>query len=292
MVAKPKRMEAVPDAPLASVDYSKYSFLIKTVQGATIKSLTETLKDIVHDVTLHLKPNVGVTCSCLEGTKTCIVYLILFADRLENFKCPAEERVSLSMDHLSQVTSMCGSSDQMTLYQLKNERNYIHVLIETQDASIKARFRLRLKAMDVFEVDLDSTEYLSIITMSSSFFSTLCRRCSKLADQLIIESLSDRLKISVEGMYADGAIEIDQTKDCAFRSKSDKPYRSKFALRFLLLFTKAASLSNTVELFLAQDHPLMLKYLISDIGELHLCQAAVVDEDEDPDEYVMRIDDD
>ena len=207
--SKPKRLEE-PVGPSGSVNFEDYSFWVKTIQGSTIKCLTDVLKDIVHDVTLKFKPGTGITCSCLEGSKVCIVYMILFHDRMETFWCPHEERVSLSMDQLSSITNLCGHSDQMTLYQLKNEPNYITVVIETQDASMKTCFRLRLKAMDYYEIDMECTEYLSIITMPSAFFSTLCRRCSKLDDKLVIESLSDSLKIGVEGAWADGCIEIDQ----------------------------------------------------------------------------------
>ena len=82
-----------------------------------------------------------------------------------------------------------------------------------------------------------------------------------------------------------------QAKDCSFLSKSDRHYKARFALRFLLLFAKATSLSNTLELYLAADYPLMTKYAISDIGELHLYQTAIVEEDDDA-ELTIPMDDD
>lgn len=280
MPSRPKKLEEVAESSQSALDYSEYNFYVKTIQGSTIKALCEVLKDIVHDVTLKFKPNEGITCNCLEGSKVCIVYMFLYASRMEIFRCDKEECVSLSMDQLSLVTSMCGHSDQMALYQHKAEPNYINVLIEAQDNSMRSRFKLRLKAMDVYNIDLDCTEYLSIVTMPSAFFSTLCRRCSKLHDELIIESLNDCLKIGVEGPWAEGFVEIDQTNDCKFKMVSDEYYRAKFALRYLLLFTKATSLSNTVEMYIAADYPLCLKYMVSDLGELQLCQSAVVDDDE------------
>lgn len=287
MVVKAKKLEA-PPAPPPCTDFSAYTFYLQTIQGATIKGLCDVLKDIVHDVTLHIKPNVGVTCSCMEASKVCIIYMILFADRLETFYCPKEERVSLSLDMLSHITGMCGSTDQMSLYQEKTEPNCITVLIETQDATMKTRFRLRLKAMDVFECQLEPTEYLSVITMTSLFFSTLCRRCSKLHDQVLIESLEDRLKIGVEGLQTDGTVEIEQAKELEFKSQSSQRFQARFALKYLLLFTKATSLSSTVEMYLAQDYPLMLKYMISDIGELQLCQMPVFEEDEQEVDDMMQ----
>ena len=282
MPTRPKKVEDVPSTSDVGkdLDFSDYNFYVKTIQGSTIKSLCEVLKDIVHDVTLKFKPGEGITCNCLEGSKVCIVYMFLYASRMQIFKCAREECVSLSMDQLSLVTSMCGHNDQMSLYQPKSEPNFICVLIEAQDNSMRSRFKVRLKAMDVYDIDLDGTEYLAIVTMPSPFFSTLCRRFSKLHDELIIESRNECLRIGVEGPWAEGFMEIDQTNDCKFKVVSDDHYRAKFALRYLLLFTKATSLSNTVEMYIAADHPLCLKYMVSDLGELQLCQSPIVEDDD------------
>jgi len=286
MPAKPKRFEPPPQtiSSAAKQDYSQYTFFVKTIQGSAIKLLADTLKDLVHDVTLRVNRD-GISCNCMEGSKTCVINMILHADRFDTYYCPVETRVSLSMDQFSTLTGMCGHSDQLSLYQEKTEPNFMVVLIEThtQDSIMDKRWYLRLKALDLYDVDMDCTEYLSIITMSSTFFHSICRSCVKLSDTLIIESLSDRLKMGVNGMWAEGSIEITQAKDCSFIAKSDKEYKASFALRFLLLFTKATGLSNTVELYLAEDYPLTLKYMIADLGELQLSQTAIITDDDNSD---------
>ena len=278
--SKSKKFE-LPAEQAAQPDFRDLVFFVKTIQGAAIKLLCDVLKDIVHDVTLRVDER-GISCKCMEGSKTCMVNMVLHADRFDIYHCPAETRISLSMEQLSTLTAMCGHNDQLSIYQERAETNVIVILIEsqTQESVMKKQWNLRLKAMDIWEVDMDCTEYLSIITMSSAFFHSVCRSCSKLSDTLIIESLSDCLKIGVNGMWAEGAIEISQAKDCSFIAKSDKEYRAAFALRYLMLFTKATGLSNTVELYLAEDYPLILKYMIADIGELQLAQTALVSEDE------------
>lgn len=258
-------------------------FFFKTIQGAAFKLLCDTLKDIVHDVTLRIDSK-GIHCNCMESSKTCMVNMILHADRFDVFHCMSETRVSLSMEQLSTLTAMCGHMDQLSLYQERSETDVMVVLIETktQDSTMRKKWKLRLKALDIYEVDMDCTEYLSIITMSSAFFHSICRSCSKLSDVLIIESLSDRLRIGVDGMFAAGNIEITQAKDCSFIAKTDKEYKASFALRFLLLFTKATGLSQNVELFLAEDYPLVLRYQIADLGELQLSQTAIFTDDDVP----------
>lgn len=286
MPQKAKKFEPLPE-PSAQHDFSKYTFFVKTIQGAAIRLLTDVLKDIVHEVTLRVHTK-GISCNCMEGSKTCVVNMILHADRFDEFHCqPKETPVSLGMEELNSLTSMCGHNDQLSLFQQKDEPDVMVILIETQtqDARMEKRWKLKLKALDTYEFDMAPTEYLSIITMSSQFFHSICRSCSKLSDTLIIESLQDRLRIGVSGTYTEGAIEIMQTKDFQFIAKSDKEYKAAFALRFLLLFTKASSLSHNVEMYLAEDYPMSLRFMIADLGELHLSQSAILnDDDGDKDE--------
>ena len=282
MPQKAKKFEPLPE-PSAKQDFSEYTFYVKTIQGAAIRLLTDVLKDIVHEVTLKVHEK-GISCNCMEGTKTCVVNMVLHADKFDVYHCQQREvPVSLGMEELNSLTSMCGHNDQLSLFQYKKEPDVVIILIETQtqDSRMEKRWKLKLKALDTYEFDMEPTEYLSIITMSSQFFHSICRSCSKLSDTLIIESLRDRLRIGVNGMWAEGAIEITQTKEFQFIAQSNKEYKAAFALRFLLLFTKASSLSRSVEMYLAEDYPMSLRFMIADLGELHLSQTAVINDEDD-----------
>lgn len=287
MPQKPKKFEALPDIKTDN-DFSCYTFYVKTIQGAAMKSLTDVLKDIVHEGTFRINKE-GITCHCIEGSKTCFVNLILHADRFDEFYCQDREvHVSLGMEDLGNLMSFCSRHDELTLFQLKSEPDKLVILIETQiqDARMEKRWRLSLKALDMYDVSMDETEYLSIITLDSDFFHSMCRGCNKLSDTLIIESLRDRLRIGVDGKNgpSDGYIEISQTKNCHFKATSEKEYKASFALRFLLLFTKAGTMAKHVEMYLAEDYPMSLRFMIADLGELHLSQSAIINLDDDDQE--------
>lgn len=284
MPQKAKKFEPLPEASSRD-DFSAYTFFVKTIQGAAIKSLTDVLKDIVHEGTFRIN-STGVRCHCINGSKTCFVNLMLHADRFDVFHCQEREvHVSLGMEELSNLVSFCGSNDQLSLFQERAHPDKMVILIETQtqDSKMEKRWRLCLKALDIYDVSMDATEYLSIITLDSSWFHSTCRGCSKLSDTLIIESLRDRLRIGVSGQRTEGFIEITQTKNCHFRTTSEKEYRASFALRFLLLFTKAGTLSKNVEMYLAEDYPMSLRFMIADLGELHLSQSAIMNLEDDDD---------
>ena len=46
-----------------------------------------------------------------------------------------------------------------------------------------------------------------------------------------------------------------------------------FALKYLVLFTKCTNLCNSINLFLKNDYPLIIKYDIASLGHIKLCLA-------------------
>ncbi|RYF05887.1 MAG: hypothetical protein EOO40_09850, partial [Deltaproteobacteria bacterium] len=129
MVGKASKFEAASSTPCH--DFSTCTFFLKTIQGAAFKLLCDVLKDIVHDVTLRVDGN-GITCNCIEGSKTCYVNMVLHADRFDVFHCPLQTDISLSMEQLSTLTGMCGHNDQLSIYQERANTDVVVVLIESQ----------------------------------------------------------------------------------------------------------------------------------------------------------------
>ena len=48
----------------------------------------------------------------------------------------------------------------------------------------------------------------------------------------------------------------------------------KFSLKYINLFTKSTNLSNTLDIYLKNDFPLMLKYNVANLGEIIFILAA------------------
>jgi proliferating cell nuclear antigen len=46
-----------------------------------------------------------------------------------------------------------------------------------------------------------------------------------------------------------------------------------FNLKYLTLFCKCSSLAKTVELYLKNDYPLIIRYSVASMGDIKLCLA-------------------
>ena len=54
---------------------------------------------------------------------------------------------------------------------------------------------------------------------------------------------------------------------------SNKIIQGVYALKYLVLFSKCTNLCNSVEVYLKNDFPLIIKYEIASLGEIKLCLA-------------------
>ena len=54
---------------------------------------------------------------------------------------------------------------------------------------------------------------------------------------------------------------------------TDEIVQGFFHLRYLVMFTKCTNLCTTVEMYLKNDYPLIVKYSVASLGDLKLCLA-------------------
>ena len=52
-----------------------------------------------------------------------------------------------------------------------------------------------------------------------------------------------------------------------------------FQLKHLVLFTKCTSLCPSIEMYLKNDYPLIIKYAVANLGEIKLVQAPIKNKD-------------
>ena len=53
----------------------------------------------------------------------------------------------------------------------------------------------------------------------------------------------------------------------------------RFSLKYLIRFCKASSLCNTLEMYMKQSYPLIMRYNVAGLGELKFVLAPEVDPD-------------
>jgi proliferating cell nuclear antigen len=119
--------------------------------------------------------------------------------------------------------------------------------------------------------------------MSSSEFVRLCKDMTQLTDAVHINVSKEGAVFSVHGKAGAGKLKLKRNnaerQEDQIDIKCEENINSGYGLQYLNSFAKASSLSNSVSLYLSTQFPLMIEYVIENMGYLKFYLAPKMDED-------------
>jgi proliferating cell nuclear antigen len=258
---------------------SAYKLEIRTVQSSTIKTLVEALKELLTDTVLEVDPG-GIKIVATDMAHVVLVNLKLYADRFEYFHCPQELRIGINMLNLHKLIKTIGNSDTLTLYVEEDDDNHLGIKIESNEKNTKSIYKLDLLALPPQSIRVGPTEFDSVIVISATDFQKLCRDMHNIAETVEIRAVKNEVVFRCKGDFCS-----QETVLCNQGGADDGAVdhgcditQGIFSLKYLLMFTRCTNLSNTVELFLKNDMPCILRYAVSTLGDIKLvCAPQLVD---------------
>lgn len=251
--------------------------LIKSTHANRIRAVFEVLKEIVHDVNIRVD-HTGLKIVTMDGYGCALVYLKLWASGFEEFRCRGAFTLGVNMTSVFKLVKISDNQDIITLYLDAPDSNELGIKIQNAEKNSTTDFKLTLMDVDEKVLVMPDVEFDNVITMPSAYFQRLCRDMSYLSDTMYIRSEGSRLVLGCKGDFARQETVIGEADaGMAISALSDKTIEGRFSLKYLSLFCKASSLAATIELFLKEDFPLILKYNVASMGELRFCVAHKAD---------------
>ena len=141
---------------------------------------------------------------------------------------------------------------------------------------------MSLITIDSEHLGIPETQYSSIVSMSSSEFTRICKELFSLSETVSIETRKDYVQFGVKSESVGGTIKIEQNDskdDDELKIEVEENVNLDFALRYLNMFTKASSLTNKVSLYLSTEFPLMVEYKLASLGVLKFYLAPRISEE-------------
>lgn len=248
-------------------------FNVKTIQSNAIRTLFEVLKDVLTDVTLIFDPS-GIKIMAMDANHIALIHMKLDADKFEVFECSKKCSLGISMPSLYKLIKTINNSDTVTFFYDDDTAHELGLRIENADKNAFTEFNLKLLDIDEREITIPDVEINCVVTIPSTDFQRMCRDMSNISDILHICSNSDELIFTCEGDFAKQKTVIGEaTHGLFFSKKNNESISGKFSLKYINLFTKSTNLSNTIELYLKNNYPLILKYNVANLGEIRFCLA-------------------
>lgn len=179
-------------------------------------------------------------------------------------------------------------------------------VFENPKADKISDFQMKLMDIDTEHLGIPDTEYEATVKMSSNEFQRICRDLSSIGDTVTIAVTKDSVKFTTSGDIGEANITCRRTSDGDGKEEKVKtededggkgkssegqnvdidlqePVTLTFALRYLNSFCKATSLCENVRLQLSKELPVVVQYLIEDMGYVRFYLAPKIEE-EDADE--------
>ena len=246
-----------------------------TVQSSSIRTLCDVLKETLNDVNFCFS-NEGMKVMAMDGSHVALISLKLYASRFEYYYCANKIYVGLNMTSFFKLIKTVTNTDTVCFYIDSENTHEFCIRIENADKNSKTVFKLKMLDIDEEELKIPDIELDSVITMPSNDFQRLCRDMNNISEAIEITVCDDCLKLKCEGEFACQETLIGETTHGLAFSKKRDVVGGRFSLKYINLFTKSTNLSNTLDIYLKSDFPLMLKYNVANLGDIMFVLASKV----------------
>lgn len=257
-----------------------YLLEIKTVQSSTFKLLIDALKEILIETNLEIDQT-GLRIIALDASHIVLCHLKLEASQFEIFKCAKKLFVGINMLKLHMLIKTVGSNDVLTIFIEESDPNKLGIQIENPEKNVKTIYRLNILDINVLNITIPPADFQVTMTMASVNFQKIIRDMHNLADYIEIRNVENQLCFSCKGDFCtqETILGTDNTSGLSItRSNEDETgdqeiIQGVFSLKYMSMFTKFTNLCNTVEIFLKNNFPLILRYRVASLGVINLVLA-------------------
>jgi proliferating cell nuclear antigen PCNA len=237
---------------------------MKTIKSSAIRTLSEALKEILLETTIHFDPS-GIRILTMDKSKTVFVHLKLEASKFDYYYCPNQRSIGINLTSLHKLFKTINNNDNITLFITKDDEERLGVRIDNKEKKIVSTSRIKLIDLDNEFYDIPSTKFQNIFTLQCVDFQKHCRDISGIADEVDIYANKNVFTMVAMGDNTDQEIKI-----CDSESDDDvEPvFIGRYMCKFLLLFCKSSGMCPTVEIFFKENFPMIVIYSVADLGTI------------------------
>lgn len=221
------------------------------------KKSMEIIADLVLEGTIVFKPDY-MELVALNSNNVVMVIFRLLSTNFEQYTIKEDTKISLSLEHLSNILKSCDDKSQLKL--IVGEENKLKIISEGKN---KKEFDIAL--IDFSDENIQKVPQLNfplkIITSSQNLTSAI-NDLSFLEEGIAFKTENNIFSIEGKNNSMAGKVEIKE--DIDIKTEETKPYLCRYSIDYLKKFIKADKIVNTVELSFSEDYPLKIEYKIID----------------------------
>ena len=258
-------------------------FEIKTIQSGAFRSLIDSIKDILIEANLRFTKN-GITLNAAKKpTHEMSIIMNLMKDKFQIYELKEEKTLGVDMVNLHKLIKTMNNDDSLTLYYDKTDPNNLGIRMENEKKNCITDYKLKLLDLNPdkeFKLPSDSnkTYFQTILSVPSQIFHKIIKDMANISDSIEITSMSEILTFTGKGDFASQSSTLKQKENkkddesikISKKAENNEIIQGLYELKNLTTFTKCVGLCSSIELYLKNDYPLFIKYLVADLGYVYL----------------------
>lgn len=294
------------------------NFQIIFPEAGTLKKILETLSGLIKDTQFNISEQ-GLTVEAIDDTRITLVTLLLPHTFFDHYRCERACSIGVRVASFIKVIRFCSNDDKVTLSQRSTNSDQLDVLVESRKYNQTMSFVLKLFSCDADQIEIPQTSFESTVILDSARFAGMIRDLSGIGDTCRVTTNMQDKSVSFEVSSDDTSVQLvlsstglvkgepESEEDDEDGDGESKPHvkkdresdsygeteihvkqevDKKYPIRYLTLFSKAASLSQKVKLELSNSAPMAVSFKIGEenSGKMGFLLAYKMDEGDDDDE--------
>lgn len=251
----------------------------------------------------------GMYITALNSNSNILVRLHLEADKFGYYKCnpnPEDQKnyimLGVNMSNLFKLIKFLNNDDELFMIYNKNSMNQLNLRYRNSQKNRTSDYYLNLLDLKEEHIVIGKQKFDFVIAMPSNDFHSLIKNMSIIAEHVDIKFVSTdsnnySLIFSCEGEFASqisafntvSSVNIENQDDpekqnvinvfkCETDNEENNIVQGVYELKALSLFSRCSQMCPTIELYIRNDAPLVIKYRVADMGSVHLILSPINNE--------------
>ncbi|KAG5513541.1 hypothetical protein PMAC_000973 [Pneumocystis sp. 'macacae'] len=243
-------------------------------QASVLKKILDAVKELISDVNIECNES-GIALQAMDNSHVALVVMLLRMDGFEPYRCDRNISLGVNLNSFSKVLKCAQNEDIITL-KAEDTPDTLNMVFESPTNDRISEYDIKLMDIDQEHLGIPDTEYSVVVKMLSIEFQRICRDLLALSESVHIEANKEGIKFSCSGDIGNGSITLIQNQDTNI--ELNEPVSLTFSLKYLVNFTKATPLAESVILSMSNELPLMVEYKM-DTGHLRFYLAPKISEE-------------
>lgn len=259
---------------------------LKTIQASAFRILVEALKEFLTDVNIEFTKHEvidgehtgGLNIIALNNSSSILVHLKLEANNFDHYLCSKDKiNIGVNMAYLFKLIKTINNNDILSLFLDDMDINKLGIKIENAEKNYISTYKLNLMDLDKNIYNIPPTEFTTVITMATQEFHKICKDLSIISDTVEIKSYNKKLIFTAKGDIACNEVICGETSNglTIITKEEDEIIQGVYDLKNLILFTKCTNLCTSVDIYMKNDYPIVIKYCVASLGNIHLCLSSI-----------------